>query len=98
MDYQMVLLIGNTTDAPNVQKPEGKTAFADFTLAVSRGHNRETDFSPIRVFGKVAEFAEKIDKGAKLLVEGRIELGRYTPENGQSQRTIRVVAHTVKFV
>ena len=98
MDYQKIILIGNTTDAPKVQKPEGKIAFADFSLAVSRGPEREVDFFPVRVFDKLADAAAKIKKGDKLLVVGRIELNRYTPEDGQPRLTVRVLADTVRFI
>ena len=98
MDYQKIILIGNTTDAPQVQKPEGKIAFADFRLAVRRAPEGETDFFPVRVFGKLADVAAKIKKGTELLVEGRIELNRYTPEDGQPRLTVRVLADTVRFI
>lgn len=98
MDYQKILLVGRTTAAPKVQQPEGKVAFADFTLAVNRARQGEADFFPVRVFDKLAEGAAKINKGARLLVEGRIELDRYTPENGQPQLTVRVVADTVRLI
>ena len=98
MDYVKIILTGNTTDAPKVQKPEGKVPFADFRLAVSRGPEKETDFFPVRVFGNLVDSAAKIKKGARLLVEGRIELNRYTPEDGQPRLTVRVLADTVRFI
>ena len=98
MDYQSFTMIGNTTDAPKVQKPEGKVAFADFRLAVGRAREGEADFFPVRVFGKLADAAAKITKGDKLLVVGRIELNRYTPEDGQPRLTVRVLADTVRFL
>lgn len=35
MDYQKMIVVGNTTKDAEVQQPEGKTTYADFTLAVS---------------------------------------------------------------
>ncbi|MCG3209252.1 MAG: Single-stranded DNA-binding protein [Anaerolineae bacterium] len=98
MDYQKLILMGNTTAVPKVQTPEGKTAFADFRLAVSRGPEGETDFFPVRVFGKLAEVVATVKKGTRLLVEGRIELNQYTPEGGQPRLTVRVLVNTVQFI
>ena len=98
MDYQKILLIGNTTDAPKVHRSEGKLAYADFTVAVSRSRDGKTDFFPVRAFDILANRTAKADKGAKLLVEGRIELDHYTPDNGQPQKTFRVLASTVRLI
>ena len=94
MSYQKFIFIGNATGAAKVEKPEGKTAYADFTVAVSRNRD-EADFFPVRVFGPQAEAAAKIDKGARVLVEGRVEINRFTPEEGEPRLTIRVLGSTV---
>jgi len=98
MDYQKILLIGNTTDAPKVHKPEEGLAYADFTVAVSRSRDGKTDFFPVRAFDRLANTVAKANKGTRLLVEGRVELDHYTPDNGQPQRTVRVLAHNLRFM
>ena len=97
MDYQKIILVGNATAGAKVEKPEGKTAYADFTVAVSRGRE-ETDFFPVRCFGKLVEGATKIKKGAKVLVEGRVEINRFVPEEGQPRKTIRVKADALRVI
>lgn len=62
--------MGNTTKDVEVNQPKGKTAYADFTLAVSQTKD-QTTFSPVRVFGKLAETCKTVKKGAKVLVKGR---------------------------
>jgi len=59
-----------------VKQPKGKTAYADFTLAVSRT-KEQTTFFPVRVFGKRAEACERVKKGTKVLVEGRLDISLY---------------------
>jgi single stranded DNA-binding protein len=96
MDYQKIILVGNTSQA-KVQKPEGKTPYTDFAVAVSR--NREkTDFFPVRCFGKLAEGVAKIGKGDKVLVEGRIEISQFSPKEGETRTTVRVLADAVRFI
>lgn len=97
MDYQKIILVGNATDAAKVGKPEGKTAYADFTVAVRRSH-QETDFFPVRCFGNLSKAAARIKKGAKVLVEGRVEIDRFIPEKGEARKTIRVLADAVRIV
>ena len=97
MDYQKIILVGNATDAAKVQQPEGKTAYTDFTVAVNRSRE-ETDFFPVRYFGTLAEGAVQIKKGTKVLVEGRVEIGHFSPKEGEAHKTIRVVANIVIVV
>ena len=97
MNYQKFTLIGNATDKAKVSQPENKTAYADLTVAVSR-NPQEADFFPVRLFGKYAEHADSIGKGARLLIEGKVRISRYTPENGEPRTVVRVVADLVRFV
>jgi single-strand DNA-binding protein len=97
MDYEKLILVGNTTRDAEVKQPEGKTAYADFTLAVSRT-KEQTTFFPVRVFGKRAEACERIKKGAKVLVEGRLDISEYTDEEGQKKMTFRVLADTYRLL
>jgi len=97
MDYQKLVLVGNATKDAEVQQPKDKTAYADFTLAVSRT-KEQTTFFPVRVFGKLAETCEMVKKGAKVLVEGRLDISEYTDEEGQKRMTFRVLADTYRLL
>ena len=77
MDYQKLILVGNTTKNAEVKQAEGKTAYADFVLVVSRTKEQKT-FFPVRVFGKLAETCGMVKKGAKVLVEGKLDISEYT--------------------
>ena len=97
MDYQKIILVGNTTKDAEVKKPEGKTAYADFTLAVSRT-KEQTTFFPVRVFGKLAEACEMIKKGAKVLVEGKLDIDEYMTEDGGKRISFRILADTYRLL
>ena len=97
MDYQKIILVGNTTKDAEVKRSEGKKAYADLTLAVSR-NKEQTTFFPIRVFGKLAEACRDVKKGAKVLVEGRLDISDYLDPEGQKRMTFRVVADAYRLL
>ena len=97
MNYQKIILIGNATAAAKVEKPKGKTAYADLTVAVSRGRE-ETDFFPVRAFAELTEVGAGIKKGAKVVVEGRVEINHYVSQDGQPFKTIRVIADALRLI
>lgn len=97
MDYQKIILVGNTTKDAEIKEPEGKTVYTDFTLAVSRTKD-ETTFFPVRVFGKLAESCQMLEKGAKVLVEGKLDVSEYTAEDGSKRMSFRILADTYRLL
>ena len=84
--YQKFLIVGRTTREPTANTPEGKTNYADFVVAVDR-RGEGADFFPCRAFSTIANTAAKLKKGALVLVEGRLEISRYTPQEGEPAKT-----------
>lgn len=100
MDYQKIAayLIGNAThDAESKQGAESGTPYADFKLAV-RNVQGETTYFPVRCFGKLAGAAGGIKKGAKLFVEGELEISSFTGDDGDKRMTFRVLAETYRIL
>lgn len=58
----------------------------------------ETTFFPVRCFGKLAESVKNIRKGAKLFVEGEMEIGSFAADDGGKRMTFRVVANTYRIL
>lgn len=99
-----VILMGRLTRDPEIRYTQGEnaTAIARFNLAVDRKYKREgeptADFISCVAFGKTAEFIEKYCRqGTKLVVEGRIQTGSYTNNDGQKVYTTDVVVENVEF-
>lgn len=100
-----VVLMGRLTKDPDVRYSQGENsqAIARYTLAVDRRFRREgseqtADFIGCVAFGKSAEFAEKyLHKGTKLVVEGRIQTGSYTRQDGTKVYTTDVVVENQEF-
>lgn len=100
MDFQRITvsLIGNATkDAEVKQAKESDKHYGDFRLAV-RNRTGETTFFPIRCFGKLAESVANIRKGTKVFVDGELEIGSFTAEEGGKRMTFRVVANTYRIL
>ena len=97
MDYQKIIIVGNATKDAEVQESEGLVAYADFTVAVSRSKD-QTTFFPTRVFGKFAESCDKVKKGAKVLVDGNLDISEYTDKEGQKRITFRILADTYRLL
>lgn len=98
------LLIGRTTKDPDIRytQSEQPMTIARFNLAVGRRFKKDgeqsADFISCVAFGKTAEFIEKyVFKGTKIAVEGRIQTGSYTNNDGNKVYTTDVVVEQVEF-
>ena len=97
-----MILIGRLTRDPEVRYSDNGHTVARFAIAVDRRFKKENeqnaDFINTVAFGKTAEFVEKyFFQGSKIVVEGRIQTGSYTNQDGQKVYTTDVVAEQVEF-
>jgi single-strand DNA-binding protein len=102
-----VVLIGRLTRDPDIrysQNGDSSQAIARYTLAVDRRFRRQdgeqsADFIGCVAFGRSAEFAEKyLHQGTKIAIEGRIQTGSYTRQDGTKVYTTDVVVENQEFV
>ena len=100
-----VQLIGRLTRDPEVRYSNGETAMAiaRFTVAVDRRVKRDSesnaDFINCIAFGKTGEVVEKyFRKGQRIALNGRIQTGSYTNNEGQKVYTTDVIAENIEFV
>lgn len=96
-----VILMGRLTKEPDIRQ-SGETQIARYVLAVDRRFNRngdqKADFISCVAFGRSAEFAEKyIHQGTKIAIEGRIQTGSYTKQDGTKVYTTDVVVENQEF-
>lgn len=97
-----MILIGRLTRDPEVRYSDKGNSVARFAIAVDRQFKKENeqnaDFINTVAFGKTAEFIEKyFFQGNRIVVEGRIQTGSYTNQDGQKVYTTDVVAERVEF-
>lgn len=92
-----VVLVGRTTkDAELRYIPGSGTPVANFTIAIDRDFikkdgTKDTDFIPVEVMGKIAEFvASYVTKGRLVSVQGNLRVDRYMKDD--ENRTYTKVA------
>lgn len=98
-----VVLVGRLTRDPELKYIPGTgTAVASFTIAVDRNYinkegKRDTDFIPIEVIGKSAEYcANYITKGKLVALEGNIRVDNYQTQSGEKRIFTKVSTKSVQ--
>ena len=104
-DTNTVILTGNLTRQPEIRYTPKGAAITDFGLASNRRYRvgddlkEEVCFVDVTVFGSTAEAVVKhLDKGRKVLVEGRLQFRSWETEVGQKRSKLEVVAERVNFL
>ena len=106
-----VNLIGRLTNAVDFRYSQAQNPYCFFTIAVDRGLSKEkkeelqainkqtADFIRVVVYGVMAENCKKfLKKGRNVAVQGRIQTGVYTAEDGQKKYTFNIEAERVQFI
>ena len=101
-----VFLMGNLTRDPQIRRTPGGDAVSDLGLAVSERYRNKTGqvvesvcFADIVVWGRQAEACGRyLLKGARIMVEGRLQLDQWQGENGEKRSRLRVRANRVQFL
>ena len=98
-----VLLVGRLTSEPELRYIPGTgTPVATFSVAIDRDYTKkdgtkETDFIPVEVMGKPAEFcANYISKGRLVAVQGSIRIDQYKTQTGENRTFTKVSARNVQ--
>ena len=87
MDYQRVILLGNTTGEVEIKQAKTGMPYAHFDVAV-KDLKAEPVYFPVALFGETTDHARQmLVKGTRVLVEGTLNVDR---ESGK----FRVLAKT----
>ncbi len=99
-----VHLIGRLTTDPtsrSITTEAGERTVTKLALAVpaERGRDGEPCYVDVEVWGTPADAcARYLAKGRQVAVTGRLDLNRWTAEDGTTRRVHRVVATAVEFL
>lgn len=99
-----VVLVGRLTVDPELRYlPNTGTPIARFSIAIDRSYKKDnkpvTDFIPIEVWGKIAEFcANYLDKGRLVAINGSIHFDRYVDNQGENRTYAKISAKQVKVL
>src|SRR4051812_23695638 len=104
MPDNTVTLVGNVTRDPELRFTPSGQAVATFGLAVNRRwQNRQnneweeqTSFFDVKCWAQMAEnVGESLHRGARVIVNGRLEQRSWETENGDKRSKVEVVADEI---
>lgn len=95
-----ITLLGRLTADIETRYTQSQMAVARFTLAVDRkGKDKGADFINCVAFDKQAETLEKyVGKGCRIVIEGHIQTGSYTKQDGTKAYTTDVITDRFTIV
>ena len=98
-----ITLAGRLTKDPELKYiPGSGTPVATFTIAVDRDYKNKdgsvtTDFIPVEIMGKPAEFcANYVTKGRLVGVTGSIRVDRYETQDGEKRTFTKVSGRNIQ--
>lgn len=99
-----IIVMGRLTRDPELRRTQSGTPVASFTLAVDRDFKdqqtgeRATDFIDIVAWRQTGEFVSRyFTKGRMAVVEGRLQGRSWTDKDGNTRRSLEIVADNVYF-
>ena len=101
--FNLVVLTGRLTAAPELKTTQSGISVTSFSIAVSRPYQKdkesEADFINIVAWRQSAEFISKyFKKGSMIGIEGSIQTRKYKDKNGNSHTAFEVVVNNAQFV
>lgn len=104
--FNKVILMGNLTRDVETRTTSSGQTVSNFSLAVTRswkgqdGQTQDqTSFINCVAWGKVGEIiAQYVQKGAPLLVSGRLDQRSYEDKDGNKRQAVEVVVEDFNFV
>lgn len=94
-----IIITGRLVRDPETRTTQSGKMTTGFTVAVDRQGSKETDFIPVVTWEKLAEICgNNLDKGRKVLVEGRLQIRSYDGKDGVKRYVSEIVAQTVEFL
>ena len=103
--FNRVILLGNVTREVDLRYTQADTAVTDLGLAVNDRRKspsgdwvETTLFCDVTLWGRTAEVAaEYLQKGAPVLIEGRLKLDTWE-ESGEKRSRLRVVGERMQML
>ena len=103
--FNKIVLVGHLTRDIELRYTTSGSAIGNCGIAVTRkfttnGEKREeTCFIDISFFGKQAEIANQyLNKGSKVLIEGRLKFDQWTDSNGQNRSKHTVAVENMEML
>ena len=88
------IVTGNLTKDADLKYTQNDKAYSKFSIANNEGYgeNQKTNFFNCTLWGKGAENLNRfLVKGQKVLITGRVELGKFTDKEGVERLTTDII-------
>ncbi len=102
MTLNQILLIGNAGRDAELRYTQNGTAVANFSIAVTRRYQardemrEDTEWFNVSAWDRQAEgVAERVKRGTRVFVDGRLSTREYTANNGETRVSLDVNANRV---
>ena len=98
-----VILVGRLTKHPEIRKTPNGASICKFTLAVSRKVKSQgqpdADFISCVAWNKTADLMyQYLKKGSLIGIDGRLQTGKFTNNNGETIYTCDVMVESLQFL
>jgi single-strand DNA-binding protein len=101
-----VILIGNLGNDVELKYLPSGMAIATLSIATTSsrknkegGYDEKTDWHRVKLFGKTAEVAgEYLAKGRQVYIQGRLEYGKYTNQQGVEVYTTDIIGDDMQML
>jgi single-strand DNA-binding protein len=104
-DMNLFVVEGNFVADPEVTTTPSGARVVNFSIGVNRSYKKgdsfqdESSFFDVEAWGKLADvIGERVKKGMRTRVEGRLKQQRWTNSDGQSRSRVVLVASSADFV
>lgn len=98
-----VILVGRLTKNPEIRKTPNGASICKFTLAISRKVKAQgqpdADFISCVAWNKTADLMyQYLKKGSLIGIDGRLQTGKFTNNNGETIYTCDVMVESLQFL
>lgn len=105
MDLNRAIIVGRVTNDPEKRALPSGQSVASFSVATNRvwydserNKKEESQFHNIIAFGKLADVVSQyLQKGATVLIEGRIQYRSWDGKDGQKHYRTEILAETLQL-
>ena len=105
-DLNKVHIAGRLTRDPEVRKTTRGKQVADIGLAYNHNfkdregnYRDDVNFFKVTAWGRLGELCgDHLSKGSAVMIEGRLTEDSWENENGETRRTVNIVASRVQFL
>ena len=99
--YNKTTILGRIGAIYETKSTPSGTKIGTMSVAVSEKRNGEeiVQWFRVKTFNRVTEVVEQyLDKGCRVLVEGKMEFGKYTNKDNVEVNTAELVANSVQII